>query len=643
MAQDKQKQAEDPIEVARTLIDRPKKERRSFEVLTPESEEYQRISKEVAVFEAYKAIAERENRLLRRADFIAIGERIDYHHNTVRRRYNRYMEHGKDGLRNLDPGFVAGKELTDEQWIVLQAACLKRQWVVEKKDDIEFVVIRVADVDDVYDAVMEVPNGHSVSKPTIKRLMDRFISEHQSEFVYAHEGRSGYNKKRAPKKQNNVPGPNYRWQYDFRCGPIYVLNGNISSRVIFGVILDDFSQNPLSVIAIARKEEEIEYIDNKKYKKFRRVSFTATDASRQLCNTMFVHKVRPLYLYTDRDPIFADEFQTNLVQLISKGETPIAHIKSLPGEPQGRGKIERFLGLLDEILREFPGYLDKDDWEHQRQVLEKPLWTLDYFRKRLAEEIEKRRDTPPRKNGAQTRRQLWESDKQWMLPAPPDERLALFANTFLQTTARVYPIGVLHDNIYYVPKEVSREGDKAWDEAVGLEIPFRLAVFSDGSEEKIVAAASYNEKTWTPIIPRELDDRTRDPHLHIRNKRNQELRRVKRIHIAAFDAIMAQQRGDEESIDQFAAPPLTQGESDSPDTNETPPNSSVTQSENAYNTATTRVSDERSEIDSPLQEGPPIDAAGTKAEASQSEVNQSEQHTRSSYSDRLKQRFGQKR
>jgi hypothetical protein len=520
-------------------------QRPSFEMVTPGSKEYADLLNEASVYDEMIESHEESGEKITERDYKQAAKDLEElygqkkHFNTIKNRFHRYVNEGITGLRNRTPGPEAGSELTPAQKALLEGLVLKRKWrvKVDEEDDKEYFVLRRAYIEEIHTAVNLVPGGTKVSRATVARLVGLFLEEHKEEFILAHKGKSKLIQDRFPKIENKVPGSNARWQYDMRPLPIYVKDGDIICRVIASCIIDDFTQNPIECLFFARKEA----VDDK----VKVVDTTTVDARRQIALAIHDNNVCPPDIYTDNGSPFREDLKKHL-KLIG-----VKNRNSQPGYPPGRGKVEKFLDLLDEALRKIPGYVEDDDEREQwKKVIELPLLQFGKFLERMNQEIEKIGKKPTRKGGKISRNVMWkDSDNRYALPMPSQLKLGLFANTVAEYQPRVYTIGVLKDNVYYVPTEPTVETELLWARAVGTYIPLRFVVLG----EHVVAYVSFDKENWVPVEPRAVTDRAVGEHMSLRGKVYKKINDSKRVKLEKIDAMLLETHSGTVTVDEFFA------------------------------------------------------------------------------------------
>jgi transposase InsO family protein len=417
--------------------------------------------------------------------------------------------------------------------------CLKRRFNEQVIDGVTYFVIRHADTDEIYEEVIKANRGVvNVSRSTVERAIRRFVKANGPIMTLAHEGDKEFEKKHQPKKTNRVPGPNYRWIWDMRPLAFLVNNDGVICRVIASAIEDAFSGYPIDCSFIPRKEEFTPKVEET-------VDFISLTARRQLAGAMDDHGIRSLELYTDNGPVFRKELQSQL-DVLTRVSTPYKVRHSRPGLPQGRGMIEKFLHLLDKILRKIPGYIEEDTFERVREVSKGPLLTFEQFVERMKIEIEKLCNKPPRKGEKQTREALWKSDRQYTLEAPSEQRLIVFANTLKQYRAKIYGRGVYRENAYFVPVTRTLETETLLSKLEGQYVPLRLVMRKD----EIVAYACLDGQQWLPFQPREMSQDDTDEFMEFRNAARRDIKKANRIMLDDLDTIMKETHtGD--SLDDF--------------------------------------------------------------------------------------------
>jgi chaperonin cofactor prefoldin len=177
-------------------------------------------------------------------------------------------------------------------------------------------------------------------------------------------------------------------------------------------MIDDYSRFPIRARLVPRKMPD----GNRKSK---RVDVNADDVAVLIASAIFEEDFTFEVLYTDNASVnkkvgnlLTEIGQEELYEDVAKGgEKFIRFVKSIPGRPNSRGKVERALGLLNEAIDGHPGFVEnEDDFNCIKAAQSKACYSLEKLEEIINNHLEELRDKPYALNRpSTTRRQLWES------------------------------------------------------------------------------------------------------------------------------------------------------------------------------------------------------------------------------------------
>lgn len=229
-----------------------------------------------------------------------------------------------------------------------------------------------------------------------------------------------------PTPGNDAERPGQRVLIDARPLPIYIKHNGIVCTVAILLMIDDFSRFPIRARLVPRK-----ILDWNKLPK--RADITADDVAVLIASAIWFDDFCFEELYTDNassnktvgnllDVMTADEL---IADITGGGDKFIHFVKSIPGRPRARGKVERALGLLNEAIDGHPGFVaDEDDWKCLNEAQNhRDLYSLEKVENLLNDHLEQLRDQSFG-NRKQTRRELWTSKGK--RPALPIRQLVHF-------------------------------------------------------------------------------------------------------------------------------------------------------------------------------------------------------------------------
>jgi putative transposase len=240
----------------------------------------------------------------------------------------------------------------------------------------------------------------------------------------AHQGTKAYQQRFDLLHRREAEGPNTIWQAD-HCllDVLLVRDGTAPSKPWLTVILDDYSRALagyfLTFDAPCALHTSLA---------LRQAIWRKDDPRWHLCGV-------PLVLYTDRGSDFISE---HLKQVGT--DLKMVLTTSIPGQPRGRGRIERFFQTVHQrLLCALPGYAPP-----KQGVRDKPRLTLDDFERRFRDFVFDVYHVEPQSETHIPPQQRWEAGG--FLPQMPDSLEQL--DLLLLTVAT--PRKVRRDGIWFL-------------------------------------------------------------------------------------------------------------------------------------------------------------------------------------------------
>jgi hypothetical protein len=230
------------------------------------------------------------------------------------------------------------------------------------------------------------------------------------------------------------------------------------------------------------------------------IDFTCQHIREEIAMAIIENHVRPRIIYVDNASIF-QALHKFLDFITSEGEEPTEIIHTVPGEPRGRGVMERGLGLMNQFAQYKPGFYVEDDY---RKSLRNKKRYKNYDFAFLEKEFE---HFMPFRNARQ-----WEEGRQKLpspdecykqgpnkgLRAPSEFQLALFAGTLLKDKRVPSRKGIQYEKQWYVPASEAPEIGELLTSAVLAKQDRALLVAQIGDFRTLYV--QLDGKTWEPFI-----------------------------------------------------------------------------------------------------------------------------------------------
>lgn len=360
-----------------------------------------------------------------------------------------------ESLADKQPGREKGRMLSADQEDIACFFFINPDLKTVYPDGIPDNIPQIADTKYIYAVIQKFCPEPTWTIDTLRRYLNDLKSEHPLVITRAHKGEAYLRNKLLPARKNNVDRPNQRWQMDARPLPIYINYDGMICTVTLLQMIDDYSWYPVRHRIIPRKIRDDEGLP-------KGADFTSGDVGILLASAMYYERIRPEDLYTDNGSqiIAIEEF---LEDLTDENETLIRMRNSIPGRPRGRGKIEKFLGLMDELLKDLPANFvgkEKDLAAVGAARRVKNMLTFEHFCTIFDEYIEEVRKRPRNKKEKKGRDQIWRSMP--ALPAPPIRRLKVLTPQRIDTHVAVNTWKIVFDKQEYEPRITTANDMYRW-------------------------------------------------------------------------------------------------------------------------------------------------------------------------------------
>jgi hypothetical protein len=398
-----------------------------FELQSPAEQE--KLLFKAPIYERLLDRKKQHNGVLPDADCQEAAQELHCHENTVRNTISDielYLRDHKvrilDALVPYPAGRKKGRAITDEQKkFILGALCSTHQITIDEEGR-RYSKRKRYNTQWILDAINQPEFGNTVHEKTLYRFItditkeDPLVIEYAKQ-VYADLGKRHIKSKYAHQIKIDFIAPHEVWQCDARAIPMYVLVNGKPCIVTLIVLIDAFSRYVLRWRIVAKVGvDEAGDLKN--------VEYTGKDFREMVAKTLNDEYVRPYDIYTDN----ASQFRALvkfLSHLLDHGERPIRLTNTEPYQPEGRGLIERVLGLTDMYFCEFPGFFERDEPAYRERAKQEAELTFEDMVKRFDRFFT--RWNEERKNGLPSRRDVYLNTPHEALPAPSKARLAWLA------------------------------------------------------------------------------------------------------------------------------------------------------------------------------------------------------------------------
>jgi hypothetical protein len=242
-------------------------------------------------------------------------------------------------------------------------------------------------------------------------------------------------------------GANYYWVLDIRPLPIRSRYKNMLCTTGLLQIIDAFSAFRLASQILPRKDIDE---DGNVFG----VDFTCKHVRMLLALAILTYKIRPRVIYVDNGTQFGPALEKFLDLLTPIGEPPTEIIHTEPGEPRGRGVIERALALIDAFIQYKPGVFPEGDY---RKTIKLPKGFRYYDFDFLVKEFQTYEPiwNDRKRDGKLSPREVYEQGPNYGYAPPSEFQLGLFAGSLQKVDKRggrsISREGVRIKNTMYVP------------------------------------------------------------------------------------------------------------------------------------------------------------------------------------------------
>lgn len=252
-------------------------------------------------------------------------------------------------------GPKSGRRIGDLQQAAIRFALLKRarMIIVEGEKIVTNVEYSLKDVYAFMQAICQEVGEAIPSRDTVRRYIEDIKALHPTMYELGVWGREAVERKFVYKRANKVFRADARWQCDARDLPFYVLVNGKPCTVCLLIIYDDFTGYIVHWKLIPKVTWDAAGRPHK-------CNFTARDVCTLLATAMYLTGRQPDEFYTDNGTQF--KAVKHLIPfLVNRQGKTMLMVNSRPRKPWGRGKVERALGRVNELLSRLPGKYDKSN------------------------------------------------------------------------------------------------------------------------------------------------------------------------------------------------------------------------------------------------------------------------------------------
>jgi hypothetical protein len=418
-------------------------------------------------------------------------------------------ENAVDYFRPLPAGRKAATTMTALQQAAVRFALLKRSRmvVIEEERHVKDIEYSLRDVYNFASAVCDEAGDPLPSEDTVGRFIKGIKESHPTIHELGLWGKDAVERKFIPKRANKVYRADARWQSDARDLPLYALVDGKPCPLCLLIIYDDFTGYIIWWKLVAKV-----YRDGGG--RPRRNSFTLRDVCSLLATAMYVTGRMPDEVYTDNGSQYI-ALRALLPYLInSQGKFPIM-VNSRPGKPWGRGKVERGLGRVNELLKRMPGSYKKGERLSINKARLEAL-SLEKVIKIFAEHFEHINKRPQRRKPSRY-------DQYWSAISSPRPSFARMIHLDIDSKPDWVPINhwCFHTlGQAYEPKlrqdESNRDVYRLWLDAATSEKPIRIyALKLDIGWRVEVHLVGEKDSAWLEAVPKGSEET--DQHNHDQN------------------------------------------------------------------------------------------------------------------------------
>lgn len=429
----------------------------------------------------------------------------------------------KQELLNPDQETVAiGAYLTRKRTSILSTGMTKQ-------------IFTRPEIDWVYSMLLLVWPDLALSIDQLRRFLKEKHQEDPILFNISRDDEDQTWMDRLPKRRNDVTRPKVRVQSDARALPILVKVGDIYCTVTLLTLIDDYTQFVLDYQLIPRKVEDENGI-------VCRVDYTAEDFRLLLANAMLEFEFRPLFVYTDR----ANQFKAIVpfLKLLSDDnlEPPTRWIPGRRRYAPGKGKIEKYQHLVDRLLRNLPAFIEEWMGKYPKRLSKdeiKEVMSLEELQQEFDTRTKNWNEGP--RDNKPSRREDFISIPGPAIKPPSPFRVSLLGTIEKEyKPCRVYPRGILYDNIYYQPIYKNPEDYELLANKMDQDVP--IGGVWMGKKGRVVFAC-LDGTNWIEVIP-DTEQKTDDTSYHQMQRRLQQKKRSQRnMRRERFEQIILEQTG----------------------------------------------------------------------------------------------------
>lgn len=223
---------------------------------------------------------------------------------------------------------------------------------------------------------------------------------------------------------------------------------------------------------------------------------------------MFRLQLRPQVIYADNGAQYAEALERYIDFLVASSEDPTALIHSIGDEPQGRGKVERRLALINGFLKLCPGFIDEENYrESLKQGKRELIYDFDFLVKELDRYVKTHNSKLDKK--VESPNTKLKQGKKMALTVPTKTNLAVFAEATEKGTRRPRNFGFHCHSQIYITAEETPEMYNRWAGIVQqakkdpkYEIAVLTFTFDTAEKGRLVYFSGDGERTWHLAKPK---------------------------------------------------------------------------------------------------------------------------------------------
>ena len=332
-------------------------------------------------------------------------------------------------------------------------------------------------------------SNHSISRTTIWRIIH--------DFETAEPARSAWSRGRKDEVRDNLQtvdidfiGPGYFWIADIRPLPIRSRYKTIETTIGILQIIDAFSTKRLREKILPRQDKDEEG-------NIFGIDFTCKEVRVQLAMAMLQTGIRPRCIYVDNGAQFGPALEKFLDLLTPEGEEPTRIIHTPPGDPRGRGIVERSLALINRFIEFKVGFFYEDNYY---TAIKKPkhykYYDFAFLEKEFAHYLDIFNDRQD--DGKYSPNERYSQSPNYGLSLPSMLQLGLFAGSVQKYSRQISRDGIILDKIKYVALDLAPEMSVRVVNAVMSKQKRPLLVVDLGEWRFLYV--NLDDKGWVPYI-----------------------------------------------------------------------------------------------------------------------------------------------